>query len=233
MVSNRFLTSLKSADHSALEAKLSKVALKAGECLVRPGAEVSYAYLPITAVISVITTMQDGARIESRTVGREGGFGLLHALGSRYSYEQAEVQVSGDAWRIATSDLKAVAMSSVSARDRIVEYAQVTLAQAAQAAACNALHDVRQRMCKWLLLTQDRVGSDTIPLTQEHLSIMLGVQRTTVTSVAAPLQAEGLIRYRRGRITILDTARVRQEACECYEAIETSVRGILTDASAA
>ena len=229
MASNHFLDTLEGEDRSVLEPKLSKIALTAGECLVGRGDNVDHVYLPITSIVSVITTMKDGTSIESRTIGRESGYGLLHALGSRYSYEHVEVQVGGDAYRLSTAALDAAAANSVSLRKAIVEHAQVTLVQSAQTVACNALHGVRQRMCRWLLMTRDRLDSDIVPLTQEHLSIMLGVQRTTVTGVAASLQVEGLIRYSRGRIRLVEPEKVRHCACECYEQVESSVSAILPD----
>jgi CRP-like cAMP-binding protein len=227
MASNHFLDSLEIADRNALSPRLARVAFKTGECLVTPGDDVADVYLPINSIVSVITTMRDGSSIESRTIGRESGFGLLHALGSRYSYEHVEVQVSGDAFRLSTAALDAAAANSVSLRKAIVEHAQATLAQSAQTVACNALHGVRQRMCRWLLMTRDRLQSDIVPLTQEHLAIMLGVQRTTVTGVAASLQVEGMIRYSRGRIRLAEPDRIRQCACECYERVEKSVSIIL------
>ena len=227
-MTNPFLDSLQLADRSVLEPKLTTVALKTGDCLVRRGGDVDYVYLPIDSIISVITTMKDGTSIESRTIGRESGFGLLHALGSRYSYERVEVQVSGKAFRLSTAALDAAAVDSVALRKAIVEHAQATLAQSAQTVACNALHDVRQRMCRWLMMTRDRLESNTVPLTQEHLAIMLGVQRTTVTGIAAGLQSEGLIRYSRGRIELLDADKLRQRSCECYEQVEESVSVILS-----
>lgn len=228
MPTNHFLESLSESELKAIEPKLTKVALKTGECLVTRGDNVGFVYLPTSSIVSVITTMLDGTSVESRTIGRESGFGLLHALGSRYSYDHVEVQVSGEAFRLSTADLDAAAENSVSLRRHIVEHAQATLAQAAQAAACNALHGVRQRMCKWLLLTRDRLGSDVVPLTQEHLSIMLGVQRTTVTAIAAALQADGLIKNSRGRIQILDGDRMQSCACECYDQVEKAVSRLLS-----
>jgi CRP-like cAMP-binding protein len=175
----------------------------------------------------VVTVMSDGSQVESRTIGREGGYGLLHALGSPYSFERMLVQVGGSAWRAPLPALREAALASPSLARTIVQHAQATIVQTAQNTACNTLHSAEQRLCRWLLLTHDRLGSDVLPLTQEHLSIMLGVQRTTVTAIASQLQERGAISYVRGKITILDRPALERCACECYEAIERGADAIL------
>ena len=200
--------------------------------LADQGRSVSHAILPLGAVISVVTLMRDGRSVESRTVGREGGFGLLHALGSRLSYEQVTCQIAGPAYRISLDALAEAAGKSRDLTRAIVVHAQATLVQSAQQCACNALHGVDGRLCRWLLLTQDRLGDEVLPLTQEHLSIMLGVQRTTVTAAALGLQAHGLIAYSRGKIRVLDRAGLMRGACECYGATESAVQDILAAAIA-
>ena len=227
---NHFLASLAPADLAALEPRLTRVELARNEMLAEAGKTVGYAYLPLSAIISVITLMQDGRSVESRTVGKESGFGLLHALGSRLSYEQVIVQVGGPAFRIGLDALSAAATKSIGLVRSIVAHAQVTLVQSAQQTACNALHGVDARLCRWLLLTQDRLGSDVLPLTQEHLSIMLGVQRTTVTAAALTLQSRGSIAYSRGKIRVLDRDGLIAGACECYHDTEGAVRRILKEA---
>ncbi len=226
---NHFLDSLHAQDLAAIEPRLERVSLKRDDVLTQTGAPVTHVFLPIDCILSVVTVMKDGAQIESRTIGRESGYGLLHSLGSRLSYETMLVQVPGDAWRLPTAELQAAAAKSSSLTRAIVQHAQATTVQAARAAACNALHPAEKRLCRWLLMTQDRLDSDLVPLTQEHLSIMLGVQRTTVTGIASGLQARGAIRYSRGRIRILDRGSLESCACECYGAIQDSVRTILED----
>jgi CRP-like cAMP-binding protein len=225
---NLFFKSLSEADLLALRPSLTHVSLKTGERIVDQGGQVDAAYLPLTCILSVITTMRSGASVESRTVGYESGFGLLHALGSRHAYERVEVQVSGEACRIPVSALREAAARSPALTTRIVKHAQATLVQSAQSVACMALHGATERMCRWLLLTRDRLNSDLLPLTQEHLGIMLGVQRTTVTAIAMDLQKHGFIRYSRGRIQLLDIQGLQGKSCECYGDIEFSIETLLS-----
>lgn len=226
---NRFLDSLAAQDLARLEPDLERVTLERDTVLTRTGAAVPHVYLPIDCILSVVTAMRDGAQIESRTIGRESGYGLLHALGSRVAYKTMLVQVAGDAWRLPVAALQAAAAESPPLTRAIVQHAQASSLQAARAAACNALHPAEKRLCRWLLMTQDRLDSDLVPLTQEHLSIMLGVQRTTVTGIASQLQARGAIRYARGRIRILQRDALEACACECYAAIQDAARRVLED----
>jgi CRP-like cAMP-binding protein len=227
--SNLFLRHLATADREWLHAHLRAVQLQTGDIVVQQGAEVATVLLPTSCILSVITVMRDGRQVESRTIGRESGFGLLHALGSAYAYEKVEVQVSGEAWSLPLRALSDLASHSPDARQAIVSSAQATLIQSSVSLACNALHNVEQRLCRWLLLTQDRLGSEVVPLTQEHLAIMLAVQRTTVTAAAAKLQEKGLIRYSRGKIRIVDRAGLLAMACECFATIEEGVARLAGD----
>jgi CRP-like cAMP-binding protein len=224
---NHFLTSLSRADRAALAPHLHQVELVRNEVLAENGEIFGQAHLPAGSIISVVTTMRDGRSVESRTIGRESGFGMLHALGSRLSYELVTVQVGGPAWRISLDALASAARESPSLVKAIVVHGQATVVQSAQQVACNALHAVDARLCRWLLLTQDRLGSDVLPLTQEHLSIMLGVQRTTVTAAALHLQGKGLIAYSRGKIRVLERQGLLNCACECYDATEQAIGRIL------
>lgn len=224
---NHFLASLSPADLGRLKPHLSPIELDQNAVLAEPGHPVSHVLIPTGAVISIITIMRDGRSVESRTIGRESAFGLLHALGARVSFEQVIVQIPGPALRLAVSALAEAATVSPSLVRAIVVHAQATIVQAAQTSACNALHGVEARLCRWLVQTQDRLGGGVLPLTQEHLSIMLGVQRTTVTAAAQGLQERGLIAYSRGKIRILDRDGLKSGACECLLATEEAVRDIL------
>src|SRR5215204_522589 len=199
---NHFLESLQRGDLEALRPHLTEVRLAKDELLSEVGQEVGHAHLPIDCILSVVIVMQNGAQVESRTIGRESGFGLLHSLGSRLSYERMLVQVAGRAWRLPVGVLQKASAESRSVTRSIVRHAQATVIQSAHATACNTLHGAEERLCRWLLLTQDRLDSEIVPLTQEHLSIMLGVQRTTVTALASRLQDKGHIAYSRGKIRI-------------------------------
>jgi len=221
--SNHFLDSLRPGDLAALEPVLQARSLERGDVLSQGGDRLAWVYLPRTCILSVIVVMSNGEQVESRTIGRESGYGFLHALGSSYAYEKMEVQVSGDCWRLPIEALARRAAESPDVVKTIVEHAQATLVQSALAVACNTLHPARSRLCRWLLMTQDRLGSDTLPLTQEHLSIMLGTQRTTVTALARELAERKLIAYSRGKIRILDRGAVEAGSCECYGRLEEAV----------
>lgn len=226
---NHFLDSLDGADIRLLEPSLSDVTLPRNELIVDAGDAITSVYLPASCILSVVTVMKDGSQVESRTIGREGGYGLLHALGSALSFERMVIQVGGQAWRLPIEVLRDAADQSRNLRRAIVHHAQATLVQSTQAVACNSLHGAEQRLCRWLLLTQDRLSSDVVPLTQEHLAIMLGVQRTTVTALASELQARGFISYVRGKITICDRPALENCACECYSAMQRGVAALLKD----
>ncbi len=221
---NHFLDGLKPRDLEALQPHLRKVALAQNQSLAKAWSPVTRSVLPVNAIISVVLEMQDGRQIETRTIGCESGFGLLHALGSSTSYETVTTQVGGEAFVIDQREFAARARGSPTMIESIVRHGQATIVQSAQSVACNALHDVRQRLARWLLMTQDRVSDDALPLTQQHLAVMLAVQRTTVTAAASDLQKEGAIAYRRGRITVLDRDLLLRRSCECYETIESGVK---------
>jgi CRP-like cAMP-binding protein len=218
---NHFLDSLDPADIRELRPHLAPVNLVRNDVLDEVDRPISHIYFPIDSILSVVTVMRTGAQVESRTIGRESGHGLLNALGSPLAFERMTVQVAGRAWRSPLAAMRQAALASPGLVQAVVKHAQASIVQAAQNIACNSLHPAEQRLCRWLLLTEDRLDSNVVPLTQEHLSIMLGVQRTTVTAIASHLQERGAISYVRGKITILDRQALLSCACECYESIET------------
>jgi CRP-like cAMP-binding protein len=215
---NHFLHGLSTADFERLRPHLESAELARDDLLVEPHAPLEWIYFPLTCILSVIVVMKDGREIESRTIGRESGYGLLNALGSRISFERVKVQIGGEACRLPIWVLSDQVEQSPTLLRAVASHGQATILQSAQSTACNAIHEVESRLCRWLLMTQDRLESASVPLTQEHLSIMLGVQRTTITGAAQLLQEAGLISYSRGRIAILDRAGLERRACECYEA---------------
>jgi CRP-like cAMP-binding protein len=217
---NHFLDSLGGADLDALRPHLSEVSLERSQLLDDAHKAIVAIYLPVDCVLSVLTVMKDGSQLESRTIGRESGYGLLQALGAPVTYERTICQVGGRAWCVPLGHMRQVARQSAGVRETIVRHAQASLLQASQSTACNILHRAEQRLCRWLLLTQDRLASDVLPLTQEHLAIMLGLQRTTVTATASQLQERGVIAYSRGKIRVLDREALRRGACECYDAVQ-------------
>lgn len=227
MRANHFLASLSSADLDRIKPHLESVELVRDDEIAREHQPVIDVYFPLSCILSSIVVMKDGRQIESRTIGRESGFGLLNALGSLISFERVIIQVTGTACRMPVKALAQAVVESPSLLQEVARHAQATIIQSAQSTACNALHEVEGRMCRWLLMTQDRLSSPVLPLTQEHLSVMMGVQRTTVTAVAQQLQHAGLIAYSRGRLQVLDRDGVKKRACECYAAIERGVGQLL------
>ncbi len=219
-IRNRLLASFGESARAALYPHIREIALSVGRVVAEPGGPVEHIYFPTSGVISVITLMQDGRRVESLTVGREGAIGLLAAFGEPAWASRGLVQIAGGALRIEASPLRDVAHAHPSVLDVVVRYAQVTEAQLHQSAACNALHAIEARLCRWLLTCEDRVGDNVLPMTHEFLGMMLGVQRSRVTIAAQTLQRQGLIEYRRGLITILDRSGLEQASCECYRTTE-------------
>ena len=224
---NRLLSALPSEDRALLAPHLSTVDLEKGRLLYDPGDLIDQVYFPADCVISLMTLMENGAAIESATIGREGALGLMVAVAPRQSLSRAIVQAPGSALRIASGPLHDIWSRSAALRDLIDRHNEALFGHAIQSVACNALHAVEARFCRWLLSCHDRLDSNTISLTQEFLADMLGVQRTTVTAVAGSLQAKGLIRYRRGVVDILDRAGLEAMTCECYSAVRRGSERLL------
>ena len=226
---NRLLAALDAEDLQLVAAKLVPVILEKGALLYDPGDMVDAIYFPDDCVISLMTLMESGAAIESAAIGREGALGLMAAVSPRQSLTRAIVQVPGRARRITAAHLHRAWEQSAQIRDLIDRHNEALFAHAIHSVACNALHSVEARFCRWLLSCHDRIDSSTVSLTQEFLADMLGVQRTTVTVVARALQAAGLIRYRRGVVDILDRAGLEAIACECYRAVRRNYERLLPD----
>lgn len=209
---------MKPADYLRLKPYLQDVVLAQGAVLQEPGEQVMYVYFPQSGMISILAVMANGDAIETAMVGPEGTLGAWAGIGPWRAVSRAVVQVPGRAVRIPASQFHVIFQAADGIRRAVLQFKEALLAQIQQTAACNALHAAGPRLCRWLLHTHDRIGGDVIPLTQEFLSQMLGVTRTTVTEIARELQVAGLIRYSRGRIEVLDRKRLEGMACECYAA---------------
>jgi CRP-like cAMP-binding protein len=219
---NQLLQSLPQADLDLLAPHLKDISLHQSEVLVEPGAPFEHVYFPHTAVISLLAVMRDGQTVETATVGRAGVIGGVAGFGQWRAFARVIVQMPGTAGRIPSSRFRAALRHSDRLTAVVLRCAQSIVLQIQQTAACNALHSVEQRLCRWLLLTQDYSDTNVIPLTQELLAQMLGVRRTSVTVAATKLQALGVIRYnQRGRIEIVDRKALERAVCECYEALRT------------
>jgi CRP-like cAMP-binding protein len=226
-VRNSILNALPPEEFGLLSPHLSHISLEKGRLLYDPGDTIDTVYFPNNCVISLMTLMDDGSAIESATIGREGALGLGVATGPRQSLSRTVIQVAGRAQRLPAAALKDAYGRSEALRVLIDRHADALYGHAIQSVACNALHTVEARFCRWLLTCHDRIDDDTIGLTQEFLADMLGVQRTTVTAVAGALQARGLIRYRRGVVDVLDRAGLEAMSCECYGAVRQLYRRLL------
>ena len=228
--SNRLLSTFTPADRGLIEDAASAVELHRGDVLFEPGEEVPATHFPSAGtVVALVVGIVDGRMVEVATIGKEGAVGGIVSSGKAPAYARAVVQVSGFALRVDLKALEVVKTRSLHVRDLFARYSDALLAQVMQSVACNAFHPLDARCCRWLLTAQDRAGGDEIPLTQEYLAEMLGVQRTTVSRVARALQDRGLIRYRRGTIRMLDRAGIEARACECYESVERHFREILPE----
>jgi CRP-like cAMP-binding protein len=217
---NLLLAALPASDYALLAAHLADVTLPPGSLLQDRGEKIRYVYFPRSGMISLIVVMQNGEEIETGTVGREGAIGTMSGCGVPRASMRAVVQLPGVIARIGAAQFQKALRESRTLSEIFARYADVLLAQTQQAAACNALHTVEPRLCRWLLQVRDRVDSGSLPLTQEALAQMLGVRRTTVTLAARGLQNAGLIRYRRGQIEILSLKALQETACECYHIIQ-------------
>ena len=216
---NRLLAMLPPADFALLAPHLVETTLDSGALLAEPGQPIKRVYFPHGGLISLLAIVPEGHAVETATIGREGAVGLSAGIGSQTAVSRAVVQLPGAAAHIAPARLMEATTQSRTLREMIVRYGDVLLAQVQQTVVCNTVHHVDARLCRWLMQAHDRIDGDTIPLTQEFLSGLLGVQRTTVTAICRMLQAEGIISVRRGRIQIRDLGALTRKACPCYGAV--------------
>jgi CRP-like cAMP-binding protein len=217
---NRLLAALPREMFDLMGHDLRQIPLVQGQSIYEPGAPIDQIYFPQSGMISLLVVAKDGEAIETSTIGREGAVGLHGALGKRLSFTRATTQISGKSSVIHAAVFAQLALEHAPVRDLIARYTEVLWAEAQQTAACNATHDAPARLCRWLLQTTDRIGSDHLPLTQELVAGMLGVRRTTVTLLAQGLQRRGVIKYARGHIQILDRKELERRVCECYSIMQ-------------
>jgi CRP-like cAMP-binding protein len=216
---NKLLASLPRDHFDRLLSHLSAVQLPQGQVLYESGDEVDQVYFPHYGMLSLLTVLRDGKAIETATVGREGVVGAMAGLGLYKSLVRVVVQMPVGCGKIAATHFRTIVATSDPVRNLCIRYNEVLLSQARVTAACNALHSIEARFCRWLLQSADRAASDTIGLTQEFLAEMLGVRRTSVTEVASKVQSAGAITYSRGVIKILDRPALLRMSCECYQTL--------------
>jgi CRP-like cAMP-binding protein len=229
---NFLLSALSDADRQALMPDLVEVSLAQGQVLFDVGDEADSVYFPSSAVISVVTVMEDGRSVESHTIGRESGVGLVNAAGRVPVQTRTFAQVNGGALRLSASALRRQLAASPTLTGHLMRHVHATLLQAQQFTACNVLHSADQRLARWLLMTADRTGSASFPLTQEYMAVMTGVQRTTVSALANGFKERGLIRYSRGQVEILNEAGLANASCECARVVRRQFEELEREAEA-
>jgi CRP-like cAMP-binding protein len=226
---NRLLSLLSDDDYERLRPHLSLVVFDYRKSLYEASRPIEHVYFPIDGVASLVITTSDGHGAEVGTIGSEGFVGLPICLGDHEAPSSAYVQVPGTALQMDARFFRGALERIPTLNLFMLRYAHAFFNQVAQSAACAHLHRVEQRCCRWLLMTRDRMPSGDFLLTHEFLGMMLGVRRTTVTDVMGTFQKAGLIRYRRGHVTILDHDGLRQRACECYDISKREFDRLLGD----
>jgi CRP-like cAMP-binding protein len=221
---NRVLRELADADRTRLIAMLQPVSLAVGDVLYDSGTRITHFYFPISAVVSSLHTTESGATVEMGLVGHDGVVGVSLFLGADSTPHRAETVVSGNAYRMPASLLRDEFARGGSLQRALLRYTQALITQISQMAICNRLHDVEQRLCRWLLMCHDRISVNELWMTQELMSHMLGGRRESVTVAAGRLQDRGLIRYARGHISIVNRAGLEASVCECYPIVAAGCR---------
>lgn len=226
---NRLLSLLSDNEYEHLRPHLSLIVLEYRKSLYEAARPIQHVYFPVTGVASLVINTTDGASAEVGTIGSEGMVGLPVCLGEREAPSSAYVQVPGTALKMDADTFRGELDHCPTLNLAMLRYVHAFFNQVAQSAACAHLHRVEQRCCRWLLMTRDRMPSGEFLLTHEFLGMMLGVRRTTVTEVMGNLQKAGLIRYRRGHVSILDPEALHQRACECYDVSKLEFDRLLGD----
>jgi CRP-like cAMP-binding protein len=224
---NQILMRLNQENYERLQPQLEDVSLSLKEVIYEPGRKIGYVYFPESGVISIVRPLEDGRAIETGTVGNEGMVGLPAVFGMATSSSRAFVQIPGAAVRLKADIVLAERRRGGQFAELLMRFANATMAMLAQGVACNRVHSLEERMCRWLLMMHDRVDADSFPLTQEFLAQMLGVRRPTVNLAGTSLQRAGLIRYTRGKITIVNRKALEEASCECYFHIRDEFAGSL------
>jgi CRP-like cAMP-binding protein len=217
---NHLLAALPSYIQQSWLAHLERIQLPLGEVLYESGVTLGHVYFPTTAIVSLLYVMEDGASAEIAVVGNEGIVGISLFMGGESTPSRAVVQSAGQGFRLKAQVLKEEFNRTGPVLHLLLRYTQALITQMAQTAVCNRHHSLDQQLCRWLLLSLDRLHGDELIMTQELIANMLGVRREGVTEAALKLQSAGLIRYARGRITVLDRSGLEQRTCECYAVVK-------------
>lgn len=226
---NHLLAALPAADLELFASQLELVAMPLGHMLYEPGTQLRHAYFPTSSIVSLHYVTESGASAETAGVGNEGVVGVPLFMGGDTTPSSAVVQTAGHAYRLERHALQQEFNRAGSLQRLLLRYAQALMTQMAQSAVCNRHHSVEQQLCRWLLLTMDRVPMRELVMTQELVASMLGVRRESVTEAAGKLQDAGYIRYRRGHIAVLERKGLEAQACECYGVVKKELDRLLVD----
>jgi CRP-like cAMP-binding protein len=224
---NHLLDALPTSDYERLASHLELIPMALGKVLYEPGARLRHVYFPTTSIVSLLYVMEDGASAEIAVVGNEGMLGISLFMGGETTPSHAVVQSAGYGVRLKAQLLKDEFARFGPMMHLLLRYTQGLITQMAQTAVCNRHHSVDQQLCRWLLLSLDRLATNELTMTQELIANMLGVRREGVTEAAGKLQDAGLISYRRGRITVLDRPGLEARSCECYQVVKTEFDRLL------
>jgi CRP-like cAMP-binding protein len=217
---NLLLAALPEADYQALVPFLERVSMPLGQAVYESGAAQGYVYFPTSSIVSLLYVLADGASAEIAVTGNEGLVGIALFMGGETTPSRAVVQSAGHGYRLRASVLKQEFEGGGALQHLLLRYTQALITQMTQTAVCNRHHSVDQQLCRWLLLSLDRLPGDKLVMTQELIANMLGVRREGVTEAAGKLQAEGLIEYSRGKITVVDREKLEKRVCECYAVVK-------------
>ena len=217
---NRLLAVLPESEWQRWQAQIDHVQLSLGAVLYESGGAMSHVYFPTTAIVSLLYVMEDGASAEIAVVGNEGIVGISLFMGGGSTPSRAVVQSAGYAFKLSAQAMKVEFNRVGPVSHLLLRYTQALITQMAQTAVCNRHHSLDQQLCRWLLLSLDRLPGDELVMTQELIANMLGVRRGGVTEAALRLQEAGLIRYMRGHITVLSRAGLERRTCECYAVVK-------------
>jgi CRP-like cAMP-binding protein len=223
---NQLIAALADRDRQRWLGRLEPVELRLGQVLYESGGAPSHVYFPTTAIVSLLYVMESGASAEIAVVGNEGLVGISLFMGGESTTSRAVVQSAGHAYRLASQAIKEE-VKRAPVLHLVLRYTQALITQMSQTAVCNRLHTLDQQLCRWLLLSLDRLQGNELVMTQELIANMLGVRRQGVTEAALKLQQADLIRYARGRITVLDRRGLEKCACECYAVVKTEYDRLL------
>jgi CRP-like cAMP-binding protein len=226
---NHLLAALPTAEFERLAAHLELVPMRLGEILYEPGGQLQHAFFPTTAIVSLHYVMASGASAEAAGVGNEGVVGISLFMGGDTTPSSAVVQTAGHGYRLESRLLKQEFQRGGLMQHLLLRYTQALITQVSQTAVCNRHHSVEQQLCRWLLLTLDRVSSRELVMTQELVASMLGVRREGITDAAGRLQHAGFIRYRRGHISVLQRSGLEVRTCECYAVVKKEIGRLLSD----